>query len=176
MEHVQEKVLIGKMLLQSSAKGAEKLDAFSGWMLGAYAAVLAFLLGKIGDLADYLSAPTLPMLVRLFLAAMVAAIIAKFASLILNALSGGGEAGEKAFASMNGVDFDIEAFFTELDKSAWGWNRLGTRWAVKRLRQGDFACSGRVAVKLLHVQSVATMAQSMVTLWAVWTLYRGLVI
>jgi hypothetical protein len=35
-------------------RARKKLDAFSGWMLTAFGALLAFLLGKISDLAPYL--------------------------------------------------------------------------------------------------------------------------
>ncbi|MCO5401512.1 hypothetical protein [Ralstonia soli] len=170
------KVLVNKTLVQGSAKGAEKLDAFSGWMLTAFGAMLAFLLGKISDLSPYLAKATLPGLVRLFLIALVAGVLAKYAAMVVSVLGASTEAGESAVKSMGGNPVNVDSLMAEYDKTAWGLNAWAVRWVVRRMRVRDFTCTGRIANRILQLQAVLSACQSGVCLYAVWVLYRGLTI
>lgn len=176
MANEVEQIVVGKIMVHASVKGSEKLDAFSGWMLTAFGAMLAFLLGKLTDLSPYITKETLPALVRLFLCALVVGVIAKFVATIAASLGAGAEAGESASKQAEGHFFDPVVFMAEFEKAAWGLNKWGVRWAVKRLRMGDFACSGRVANYVLQLQVVLSVLQSGFCMYAVWVLYKGLTI
>jgi hypothetical protein len=176
MANELERILVGKVMVHGSAKGAEKLDVFSGWMLTAFGAMLAFLLGKIADLSPYLAKPTLPALVRLFLIALVVGVLAKYAAMMVSIFDAGTEAGDKAAKAMDGKPLNMDALMAELEKSAWGLNRWAVRWTVRRMRMGDFTCTGRVANYIMQLQAVLSAIQAGVCMYAVWVLYNGLTI
>lgn len=176
IQHLQEKVLAGNLLTSGAGKAAVVIDRFVSWLLAAFGAALALLVGNLADLVSYMPVSTLQHASALFLIAAGLTVIEKYlASMLIGAAETYAHAVEvgKRLAD-DEIEIDFSIVFRELETATL----LPMRWFVGRslakVKDGDFAASGRNFARCAQIQGLLALAVAGLVLWAIGLIVSGL--
>lgn len=179
-----EKKLVGKVMLRACAKGSEKLDVFSTWMLAAFAAGLAFLIDKSIQDGSFIDPGRVKCIAWIFLFGLLSGLAGKVLSTMIATLASGHEAGEAALKSLPQpgpdsatsaeIPFSVPVLLEEIVANSRAPTLRFALLGKGLVEQGDFAFPGRWGARLFRWQLGATIAQCSSCIAAVaflgWTL------
>lgn len=168
IENVDDQVFVNVLRATLNGKISEKVDVFSGWLIGGFGASTLFL-AQDKSIQESVTIFGIKCFMYLFLAALLCAIIQKILSvLVSNASTGGLTAHElsKNFGE-KGIDLKLEYILNEIEKGVLPIFRKFVSKAFNEAKNGDLVAMSRKISKLCQIQGLFVLIQSLITFLAI---------
>lgn len=151
------------------------IDTFSGWLIGGFGAASALLVSQYDSVSKHISTCHIQEFLQLLMLALIIAVIQKFISslIVANAKAAIVAAELGKAAAENSIELDFNVIFSEIEKSILPISRWAVRRSFRKAISGDLVASSRNFVRLSQVQGLITIAQALVTLFAIYELAAG---
>ena len=173
--HINEKVLTSALLFEATGKSSAAIDSFSGWLLAALAASVAFLLGNIDKLSSHLSAGVLRSLLSIFLTVAVLGVLEKMLAVVLAGASAGAAVGRVMGGEVasRGIVLDVTVIFKEAEKAILPPARWVVRRSFGKAASGDIVAAARTMTRLAQIQGMVAMVQAVMVLRCVYLISKS---
>jgi hypothetical protein len=167
-------LIVGTMLLAAAGKASRALDTFGTWLLAGFGAAVALLLTNHDTLALIPSAASRGE-IRLFLFAVVLAVIQKYVAIIVTMADEGSTLGREIVTPHlgRGAQIDPDMITSEVLRGLYG----PQRWIVRKMfakSKGDFAAAPRAFMKMAQVQGLLVVLEVALFLIAIWRIGQSL--
>ncbi len=105
----------------------------------------------------------------LFAASLVAAVVQRYLAVLVAIWASGEADGRTVFAEVGvaATDVDPDVLFAEAARAYWWPVSALFRRLARRVREGDFALAGRIAIRALQLQVLAMLFQVIALLVAI---------
>lgn len=161
-ETIDARVTIGYLLTLVAQKVSKEMDKFSGWLLAGFGAAFALMLGNLNTVLTYVGFEAFRQGLGWFLGALVVGLIEKYIAARIAGSSGAAIAGHKHSKELSerGVQLNVELFLEEMSASSPWFVRWAMRRRFNKLRQGDYAITGRLLVHTAFAQTLLVLCQT----------------
>ncbi|HTF94729.1 MAG TPA: hypothetical protein VL995_01230 [Cellvibrio sp.] len=169
IENLQEKAFVSSLLFESVGKASAMIDTFSNWLLGGFAASIAFLIGNFSTISGKVPNSSLKCIIYLFLAVLVVGVIQKYLATIVMSASAGAAVGRELGTKYaeNGVELDVDVVFAESASAILPPIRYFVRNSFKKASAGNITAAARSFTIIAQVQGLLTLLQAAIIFYAV---------
>jgi hypothetical protein len=175
IKNIHEKNFVNVLRARTNESVSPIIDHFSGWLIGGFGAAAALLVSQYDSVSNHINTNVIQEFLLLLMVALVIAVIQKFISslIIANAKASIVAVELGKAAAENNIELDFKFIFEEIEKSIFPISRWAVRRSFRKAIEGDLVASSRNFVRLFQVQGLITLAQVLVTLFAIYKLAAG---
>lgn len=168
MENLNEQIFVNLLRATLNAKISEKVDIFSGWLIGGFGAATLFLV-QDKSIQERVPISGIKWFMYLFLAALLCAIIQKIISVLVSNASTGGLTANEISQQFDekGSQLKIDYILGEIEKGILPCFRKFVSRAFKEAKNGDLVSVSRKIAMLCQIQGLFTLLQSIFTFFAI---------
>lgn len=163
--HINEQLLVNRVIFAAAGAGSTKLDTFSSWLTLGYAAAIGLLLDK-GD--RYLPGAALHRLIELFVVVAVLGILAKYVYVLVSGAGAGSVIGRELTRDLVG-ELDPRALTEYMLKGLPQPARFFVGSSLKKALAGSLLGAPRFFFCLAQLQGALTVLQAACLILAVYT-------
>lgn len=175
IKNIHEQNFVNVLRAKTNESVSPIIDKFSGWLIGGLGVAAVLLVSQYDSVSKHINTDIIHEFLLLLMAALVIAVIQKFVSslIVANAKASivavelGKDAAEKD------IKLDFEFIFGEIERSIFPISRWAVRRDFRKAIEGDLVSSSRNFVRLFQVQGILTLAQALVTLFAIYKVASG---
>jgi hypothetical protein len=171
-----ERQLSLRLLTTSAAAISAVLDSFGVWLLAGFGAAISLIVVNLSSIKDYIPISNIRHAILLFLVATICALLAKYLASIISAMAINSENGRQIGNDLPPNTVNFESILLEIETATF----YPARWLVsssfRKVRQGDFAASGRLTYKLAQIQGILLFAEVALCVAAAGVLAYGLAV